>query len=120
MKKYLIITADSCDKDYVTSRKLITDKELELIKPVIDDIRNFVPYVGTKPEYWKHKHTRNYPKGDCDRIPLLDLGEKSAKDLYGHNDGFEIFDRFVPFGVYGTHTIKSIELLIVQDEIKLL
>lgn len=112
MKNYLIITADTNDGDYVTSKNVISDEKLEKIKPVIQAIKDFKPYGGGI-----RTHHHNYTIGECCRT---DLGEKSAKQLYGHLEGFNTFDNMCPYGEYGIHTIASVELLIVADEIKLL
>jgi hypothetical protein len=117
MKKYLIIVADTNDGDYVTSKNEITDEQIELIKPVIEAIKNFKPYIGTQPDYWNHLHGHNYTTQECTR---LDLGELSAKSLYGNLEGFELFDEFCPFDEYGIHTIESVTILVVEEEIKLL
>lgn len=119
MKKYLIIEADTNDGDYITSRIIINDEQLEQIKPVIDAIKNFEPYE-TNVNGLNIKHSSNYPRGDGQFIPRKDLGEKSAQQIYGHLDGFKLFDTFTPHNIYGIHSIVSVDLLIVQDEIKLL
>lgn len=113
MKK-LIIIADYNDADYITNIQDITEKELNLIQPVIDAIKAFKPYKG-KSEW---DHGNNYPSGDCCRE---DLGEKSAESMYGHLTGFEMFNDMVPRDeYYGLHTIKHITLLEVSKETKLL
>lgn len=119
MKKYLIITADTNDGDYVIEKREITDDKLELIKPVIQAIKDFKPYESDKCGF-NMKHSHNYPKGDGEFIPREDLGEKSASELYGHLEGFNTFDDYCPYGEYGIHTIDRVELLIIQDEIRLL
>lgn len=117
MKQYIEITADTNDADYVNNRCEITNEELELIKPVIQAIKDFKPYVSKTEDGkmdWKHDH--NYPNGEFVRE---DLGEKTAEELYGHLEGFEIFNDFCPYGEYGIHTIESIVIL-KAEETKLL
>ena len=80
MKKKIIIIADCNDGDYITSIQDITEKELNIIQPIIDAIKAFKPYTG-KSETSEWTHGNNYPSGNCYRE---DLGEKSAEDLYGH------------------------------------
>lgn len=108
MAKLIIVKADTNDADYVEATTVITDEELELILPVIEAIKNFEPY---KKKGWHHDN--NYPVGDVHRD---DLGEKSAYQLYGHLEGFQLFDEdFVPSGEYGIHTIVSINILEVSS-----
>lgn len=121
-KKYIIIKADTNNADYVQSKNLITNEELELIKPLITEIKNFKSYQGK--EYFPGKfwnHNNNYPTNNCIRE---DLGQLSAQEYYkskGISDEiFEIFDELRPYGEYGIHTIESIEILEVINEEKLL
>jgi len=46
MKKYIVIKADTNDGDYVSEKSEITDYQIEQIKPLIEAIKNFQPYVG--------------------------------------------------------------------------
>lgn len=39
MKKFIIVRADTNDADYIMGRVEISDKELELIKPVIEQLK---------------------------------------------------------------------------------
>ena len=117
MKKYLIITADSNDGDYLTSKHEITDEELELIKPVVEAIKNFKPYKVITRNNTKWNHCHNYPNNECCRE---DLGEKTTSELYGHLKGYNLFNDLIPYNEFGIHTIESVEFLVVQDEIKLL
>ena len=119
MKKYIIIKADTNDADYVTSKKLITDEEIEQIKPVVKAIKKFKPYK-TNGCSWEHHH--NFPAGDCLRD---DLGELSPYELYVESgkvtkEQFELFEEYLPYGEYGLHTIESVEILEVENEIKLM
>lgn len=120
MQKYIEIVADTNDADYVSSRSMITDKEIEQIMPVIEAIRNFKPYKVDKVGYdkkstWEHRH--NWPNSDYIRA---DLGEKTTEELYGHLSGFQHFEELVPYGENGIHTIASITILTVVKEEKIL
>ena len=118
--KYLNITADTNDGDYISNLSEISEEELEKILPVIEAIKNFKPYtVNITEGDWSHDwtHNNNYPVGDCHR---KGSGEKSAHELYGHLPGFHLFDYMVPYNEYGIHTITSIELLEVTDKKELL
>ena len=57
-------------------------------------------------------HSHNFPTGECLRA---DLGEKSPEELYVDSglctlEEFEIFKDLVPYGSYGVHTIRCVEL----------
>ena len=114
MKKQILIEVDTNDADYMSSANTITDKEIEEIKPVIEAIKNFKPYIGTKPNYWKHRHHSNYPTGESCRE---DLGEKTAEELYGHIPGFETFDELLPCPDFGFHSISSIEIIQILERL---
>ncbi len=116
MKYYISIEADTNDGDYIQKLSEINQETLELIKPIIQAINEFKPYNGKECSYmstgyWTHYH--NYPKGESTRE---DLGEKTAYTLYGHIQGFDIFDDLVPYGV---HSIDEIVLLEVNNIEKL-
>ena len=105
MKKYISIKADINDGDYVTEITEITDEQIELIKPVIEAIKN-------APKD-KHDWGHNYETGE-----LVDNAD--AKKLYGHLEGFDTFDRFVPFGddnYPGVHSIEEIKIFQLLDEL---
>lgn len=96
MKKYIIINADYNDGDYVTEKSLITDEELILIQPIIDGLK----------------------ENDGD-FTTLDQGD-SGEEQFGKFEGFDTFYNFIPSAEYGIHTIESIEILEVINEIRLL
>jgi len=113
MQKYLYIEADT-NSDCITSLNEITDEDILKILPVIDTIRNFKPYVGTKPDSWEYKHYSNFPDGDCCRVHL---GEKNAEELYGEIEGFELFYELTPFGEDGITSIKEIKVVQILEEL---
>ena len=117
MKKYIIIKADTNDGDYITNKCEITDEQIELIKPMVEAVKNFKPYNTKVPGKMEWTHDDNYPTGECVRE---DLGQLSAEDFYKDIDNFDTFDQFVPYGEYGIHTIVSIEILEIAKETKLL
>lgn len=103
MKKYIIIKADTNDADYVTEVNEITDEQIELIKPVIEAIKN-----SPKDKYgWGH----NYETGEM-------INKAYAKELYGHLEGFKVFDAFVPYGDSNHPGIHTIESIMVVSEIE--
>lgn len=105
MKKYIIIEADTNDGDYVTEVSEITDEQIELIKPVIEAIKN-----APKDKYgWGN----NYETGEM-------IDEADAEKLYGHLEGFETFDNFVPYGDSNYPGIHTIESIMIVSEIEIL
>jgi len=117
MKKYLIIEVDENDADYLSSQNEVTDEQLEGFKPIIEEIKNFKPYVRGRIPGTGYTHRHNFPTLECHRE---DLGEYSAEEMYGHFENFIEFFDCVPSGEYGIHTIVSIKVLTVLEEIKLL
>ena len=92
------------EADYVTKRREISDEVLELIKPVIEQIKL------KKGHNWA---TSEYASGGTPEEVYLESGLVTEEQ-------FGAFDYLVPYGEQGVHTIVSITILIVQDEIKLL
>ena len=117
MSKYIFIEADTNDGDYVSRLSEITEEDLILIQPVIQAIKDFEPYSAQKPGHGKCTHFNNYPTLECHRG---DLGEKDADELYGHLEGFYLFDELTPYSEYGVHTIVEIRVLHVTNDEKLL
>lgn len=117
MKNYrLIITADENDGDTVVTTHEIDENKLNAIKPMVDAIKNFKPYKANDGRInWTHSH--NYPTGECAR---RDMGEKDARELYGHVEGFDAFNNMVPYGQYGIHTIYGVDAIEITQTIQLL
>lgn len=113
-KKYLVVTADTNDADYVTNVAEITDEQIEKFKPVFEAIKNFKPYFGYYESGRKtSEHKYNFQTHNWNG----EHGEKSAQELYEHLTGEESWDEFVyyfvpknPDNINGIHTIKSIEV----------
>lgn len=112
--KYIIVTADTNDADYINNKSPITDEQIAQLMPLIEAIKNFKPYKG------KYMCNHNWTVGDCFRG---DLGEKTPEELYEgvvSEEVFEMFNELLPWGEYGIHTIKMIEVIEVVSEIRLL
>ena len=99
MKKYIEITADHNDGDYLTNRNAITDEELKEYLPLIKEIKE----CGGSWEI-----------GDC--------AEETLREQYPEFDEslLDNFNFYVPSGEYGVHTITDIVILEVVNETKLL
>lgn len=123
MRKYIIITADENDADYIERKSLITDEQIEKVKIMVEAIKAFKPYKGKEwrvGDFWDCRH--NYPTRE---IVKKDRGELSAEEYYigkgkEIEDAFYVFDQFVPSNEYGIHTIKSVEILTILEEERLL
>lgn len=123
-EKYEIsIKVDTNDADYNTEVSIITKDELELIKPLIKQIKKFKPYTTTikyshSNQHYTREHRHNYPYGECLR---KDLGEKSPEELYeADEEVFNFFHDLMPYNEYGFHTIESIEVTPYVKKEKLL
>ena len=122
-KLKLIIEADTNDADYISSINEIDLETLESLKPLFTAIKNFKPYtVVSKDMDWTHDN--NFPYGDGEYTPRLDLGEKTVEEIYAEVVSPEILDNFkenfCPYGEHGIHTIKQITVLEYIDEKKYL
>jgi hypothetical protein len=110
MKKYIIIKADTNDADYVQKKSLITDKQIEEeVLPIVKAIKDFnkMHQRGSGEYNWPNSEYRN------------ETVEETYKDILTEEQ-IGIFDNYVPRGEYGIHTIESIEILTVVEELKLL
>lgn len=99
MKKYVIITADTNDGDYVTEKTSIDDSWVEKYSNLINSIRN---------------NSGSWTTGEMQHMPLYEQYPDYDESK------LEKFDQYVPRGEYGVHTIESIEILVVAEETKLL
>lgn len=105
MNKYIEITADTNDGDYVSQRSKITDAQIEALKPVIKAIKA----VGGH-HNWE---TGEMIEGRSPKELYLDTNILSKHEV-------DLFYEFVPCGEYGIHTIESVKILVVSEEISLL
>lgn len=111
--KYILIKADTNDADFITKSSVITDEEIEKIRPLVKAISEFKPYTKSYGGI-NYIHHNNYPSGECCREYL---GEKPYDKLYGHIDGLDLFDCFVPYDEYGIHTIESVEIVTFNESL---
>lgn len=112
-KKYLLlITADTNDADYVTSKHWIEPEKFNKFTPLIQAIKDFKPYAGRTYSWGAYTCDHNWAIGECLR---RDLGEKSPKEIYHDIDEsiIEEFEELLPYGEYGIHTIESINIYTV-------
>jgi hypothetical protein len=121
----ITITVDTNDADYLTEVSEISESDLNKIKPLIEAIKKFKPYTGkTTGTYagrdWDHHH--NYPHGNAEYTPRLDLGEKPPEEIYPQfpKELHELFQEFCPYGQDGFHTVESIYITPLVKKTKLL
>lgn len=91
MKKYEIsITVDQNDADFVTEICVITEKQLDKIKPLINKIK---------------KKNGEYEYGD-----ISEQGwDNPTKQYKFSKEEFELLHEFLPNTEYGFHTIENVE-----------
>jgi len=115
MKKYIIITADTNDADYVTQKSLITDETILKLQPIIQclqDRHKLYQQTGN----WEYRH--NWETDECDSGHNPEL--LYVKTGLLTQEQVDYFNEFIPSSEYGIHTIQSIEIINVTEEIKLL
>lgn len=114
MKKYIEIEGDTNDADYVTKRNEITDEQLAEIAPVIKAIKEYnedESITTQKYNWWDLDFSRR--DNPTPRQLYVETGKCTEEE-------FELFNQFTPYSEHGIHTIESIKILIVQEEIDLL
>ncbi len=113
MSKYLlIIKGDTNDADYVTEESELTLAELEELKPVIERIKE---RLRLEKKDW-NKYSTNWGTSDyCDK-------DESPEALYVDTGLLtqEQVWQFADYVPYGIHSIVSIRLLEVVQDITLL
>lgn len=112
MKKYILIKADVNDGDYISSKNEITDEDIELIKPIIDAIKEYDNDKSIKRQKWNW---------DINGYNDQDPNQRYVKSGKCSLESFDYFNDLLPFmDNQDIHTIESIEILVVSEEIKLL
>lgn len=98
MKKYILIKADYNDADYVSSKHSVTDEQLAELEPIIAAV--------------KKKRRQNWE----------DRGQGYVEAGTLTQDQVDTLQDLLPYAPENDeiHSIESIELLVVADEIKLL
>lgn len=98
----ILIEGDVNDADYYTSQAEITQEQLELIKPVIEAVKN----CGERPNwnnYWVGKPLHVlYPQF----FEEFEDFDPEYEPEFTASDAFDFFENLVPNGV---HTILNIE-----------
>lgn len=118
MKYEIRVKVDTNDADYNETVSTITEEELELIKPLIEAIKNFKPYKVTVDKLdWEHDN--NFPYGECCREDLGQIPPEKYYEKCG-KDAFDIFLDCCPGCEYGFHTVHLVEIWPVVKKTTLL
>jgi hypothetical protein len=123
MQYRVIITVDANDGDYVESINIVTAERKQVLEAVAQALLQFEPYQGKEivPDF-HYECTHNFVHGEMIRD---DLGELSAREYYVEKhelltaEQYQTFMDLCPYCEYGFHTVESIELLEVQNNVKL-
>jgi hypothetical protein len=112
MTKYIYIKADTNDADYISEMKQITDEELEIIKPVIQAIKEYDKDKSIKKQkynWWDIESSRH----PAPEKLYIESGKVTQEQL-------DAFREYIPYGEHGVHTIEEITLYNVESEEELL
>ncbi len=104
MSKYIYIKVDTNDADYVGTLSKISDESLNKIMPLIEEIKNFKPYMC---KHNRYTCSHNYPFGELKRS-----WEKSVQELYPNisEEVFELFEDYIHYTEFGFHSVNEIML----------
>lgn len=95
-KKYILVSADTNDADYVHLFQPITDEDIEALRPMMKALEE--------------------NNGDFRTTEFRRSKELSPEERYRNVEGFELFrDEFVPYGEYGVHTIDFVKIVNVEE-----
>lgn len=103
MKRILIIEADTNDADYITSETDITDWPEE----TLDALTKITSVIKECTNY------HNWPNSEYDNSL-----EEVYSELLSQED-IEFFSDICPYGEYGIHTIVSVRILTIVEEVNL-
>lgn len=114
MKKYLIVQADTNDGDYVTKKTEINDKDLSKFRSILDKVER-------EETVYYDKRTPIYGKSTSIKWATLDIADSELWEQHPEltEKECDFVGNYIPNGEYGVHTIESIDILEVANEIKL-
>lgn len=102
MNKYIMVTADCNDADYVTEEFPITDEEIERVKKILSIIKSY-GYA------WETGELAYFPS--CPEERYVRKGLLTLEDV-------DFFNNFCPYGSCdypGIHTIKKVMIFTVLE-----
>lgn len=117
MKKYIIVTADTNDADYISEKSEISDEDLELIKPVIEQLKIRRDKLNEDRDKNWNEWRHNWETSEYGR--LGDASKMYVETKLLTQEQVDLFGEYVPYGEDGVHTIESIEIIEVVNETKL-
>jgi hypothetical protein len=108
MKKYLVITGDVNDGDYVMCQHEVTDKQIEALTPIIEAVKKYKK---------ENPYEVNWNLGQA--------REQRPEEMYKGiltEQQVDSFNGWLPCGENGEgiHSVESINVLVVTEEIRLL
>jgi len=107
-KKFLFVEADMNDADYISKKTEITDEEIELIKPVIEQLqvrrKKLNEDTHNNWNQWRHNWENGGGRCGYPREMYVETGLLTQEQI-------DLFDEFVPYGEDGVHTIETIEIV---------
>ena len=108
----LIISADTNDADYITKTSEVTWDDLVELQPIINAIKERKEVMAKIANMWP-RHTwctSEYGHDDPPDVMYPDLTEEQI----------ERFNRYVPYGDYGVHTIEYVVYYPLPQKVRLL
>jgi len=108
MSKYIYIKADTNDGDYISKKSEITDDQIELIKPVIEQLKFRKDKLNEDKMHNWNEWRHNWVTSEYSESTLYDMYIETNLLT---QEQVDLFDEFVPFGEYGVHTVESVEIL---------
>lgn len=114
MKTFIKIVGDTKDADYVTKFMEVEPSDLDVIKRMAklvgcSDYNYLTSDHVDSDDYYERKAELE------DRGIDIDYLSKIEVMYYDNLDDLEIFDKYVPRGEYGIHTIINMELYSVSN-----
>ena len=110
MKHIVIVRGDTNDADYITKETILTDENTEILRKVTKAIKQRNTDNNDKPNW------HNWDNSEFRRGSVIDEYEELLTE-----DDIEYFsDEFVPYGEHGIHTIESIRIVKIAEDIDLL
>lgn len=114
MQKYILVKADEGISDFVYEFNPITDEEIEQIRPVIMSLfeRREILYEDLEANWknWRYNWVTNWELGSPITPESWVVGEILTKEEV------ETFNKFVPYGKKGIHTIESVKIVTIDEE----
>jgi len=122
MQKYIVVKADEGNSDFIYEVSPITDDEIELIRPVIMALfeRREVLHENLVQNWrkWRYNWVTNIDLiiKSSDSITFMKPLDYVEQGIFGETS-MNIFAPFVPYGFKGIHTIVSVDIFILDENL---